>query len=90
MRGERVHICSFQAGPDVEQRVGKRWRRITYDALKAAVVKAGRFSVFEATATQYAAGLYTALCADPTIETWDMGFPWTGVRAKRAAEVTAP
>lgn len=74
----RVHICSLQEAPDVT-------RRTTYEELKAAVLKAGRFSVFEATANDRAARLFTRLCKDPTVETVKLGFPWTGVRAKAVA-----
>ena len=55
-------------------------RRTTYAELKAAVLEAGRFSVFEATETPKAARFYTRLCKDPDIETFKLGFPWTGVR----------
>ena len=70
-----ARVCSFQSAPDVTSRT-------TYGVLRAAVLKAGRFSVFEATATPRAARLFTQLCQDPTLETSDMGYPWTGVREK--------
>lgn len=75
MSGQRAHICSFQAIPDVK-------RRTTYQALKSAALKVGRFSVFEATANQYAAALFTRLCRDPEIETIQRDFPWTEVRLR--------
>lgn len=71
----RVHICSFQAAPDVT-------RRTAYEELREAVLKASRFSAFEATANKRAAELYTRLCQDPTVETKSLGFPWTSVREK--------
>lgn len=73
-----VHICSFQAGNDVT-------RKTTYEELRATILKAGRFSAFEATANRWAAGLFDRLCRDPTIETFDLGYPWTGMRRKREA-----
>lgn len=72
----KIHICSFQDGPDVT-------RKTQYPAFRAAVLKAGRFSAFEATANEHAAELYTRLCSDPEIETdKSCGFPWTKVRLK--------
>ena len=77
----RVHLCSFSASG-----VGEwRGKRLTYDAVKAAVVAAGRFSVWEATATGRHARLFTTLCNDPDLEIdHTQPFPWTGVRAKGA------
>jgi hypothetical protein len=80
-----VRICSFQAGPEVVQRVGRRARYLSsYEELRAAVLKAGRFSAFEATASARAAALYTQLCQDPTVETKPLGFPWTSAREREA------
>jgi hypothetical protein len=70
-----VHACSFQSAPDVT-------RRTTYAEVKTAVLAAGRFSTFEADANKHAARLFTQLCSDPTVETFDMGYPWTGVRRR--------
>lgn len=70
-----VHICSFEAGPKVT-------RKTEYLEFRAAVLKAGRFSVFEATASTRAAALYDRLCQDPDVATEPVGFPWTRVRAK--------
>ena len=60
-------------------------RKRTYAAVKAAVLKAGRFSTFEATSNMKNARLFTKLCRDPEIETFDMGYPWTGVRLREQA-----
>ena len=68
-----VHVCSFQAGPDVT-------RRTRYEALRRAVLKAGRFSVFEAMESARSARMFTRLCRDPAVETFALAFPWTGVR----------
>jgi len=70
------HICRFDSA---EHLTGKKR---TYEAVKAAVLEAGRFSTFEASANAKNASLFTRLCRDPEIETFDMGFPWTGVRLK--------
>ena len=59
--------------------------RRDYAAFREAVLKAGRFSVFEATETAWRARLFTDLCNDPTIETdISCGFPWTLVRERPA------
>lgn len=68
-------VCSFQSAPDVT-------RRTTYAELRAAVLAAGRFSVFEATASARAARLYDQLIADPTVKKFRRGFPWIGVRER--------
>ena len=76
----RVHIDSFEA---VE--LPKQKRRMTYAEFRAAALKAGRFSVFEATASDWSAGMFTALCRDVTVETdTSCGFPWTLVRERVA------
>ena len=72
-----VHIDSFQSGDDVT-------RKTKYEDLKAQVVAAGRYSVFEATANQWAAGLFMRLDRDPELEmeiTKD-GYPWIGVKKR--------
>lgn len=71
----RVHICSFQACPEVN-------KRTDYHEFKEAVLKAGRFSVFEASATRLSARMFDRLCRDPEIETENIGFPWTRVMRK--------
>lgn len=52
-----------------------------YSKFRAKVVRAGRFSTFEASANQKVAGLYTCLCRDPeVIIDNSVGYPWTNVR----------
>ena len=70
-----AHICLLQSGPDVT-------RRTRYEDFREAVLRAGRFSVFEATEAPRAARLYDRLCADPEVEVVLQGFPWTGVRKR--------
>jgi len=63
----------------VSELVGKQR---TYGNIKAAVLKAGKFSCFDVV-TEKDGRLFTKLCNDPEIETFNMGYPWTGVK-KRA------
>jgi hypothetical protein len=72
----RVHICRFDSAGDV---TGKRR---TYENVKVAVLKAGRFSVFEATENQKSAQIFMDIERDPDLETFEMAFPWRGVRLK--------
>jgi hypothetical protein len=71
-----ARICSFQSAPDVKPST-------RYEDLKAAVLKAGRFSSFEADANYTAGVLFSRLCRDPEVETFDLDYPWTGVRQKK-------
>lgn len=71
-----MHVDVFSSADTVT-------RKTRYEDLKAAIVKAGRFSVFEATANGLAAGMFDRLCRDPEIETFWLGYPWTGVRPKK-------
>lgn len=70
------HVCQFETTEHL------RGKKRTYEAVKTAVLEAGRFSNFEATSTMKNARLFTKLCADPELETFDMGYPWTGVRRR--------
>ncbi|MCR4322836.1 MAG: hypothetical protein NUV61_02000 [Candidatus Azambacteria bacterium] len=59
-----------------------RGKNRTYENIKAAVLKAGRFSCFDVE-TKKDGMMFTKLCHDdPEIETFDMGYPWTGVRRR--------
>lgn len=73
-----VHICRFESA---EHLTGKKR---TYEAVKAAVLEAGRFSVFEATANAKSASIFGRLCRDPEVAIVPMPFPWTGVKRKEA------
>ncbi len=53
----------------------------TYENIKKAVLKAGRFSCFDVV-TAKDGKMFTQLCHDPEIETFDLGFPWTGVKIR--------
>ncbi len=58
-----------------------RGKNRTYENIKAAVLAAGRFSCFDVE-TEKDGRMFTKLCRDPEIETFDMGYPWTGVRRR--------
>lgn len=70
------HICSFGSVDDL------KGKKLTYENVKKIVLEVGRFSTFEATATTKHANIFTRLCKDPEIETFQMGFPWTGIRLR--------
>lgn len=73
---DHIHICRFDSAEHL------RGRARTYEAVREAVLKAGRYSVFEATATQASAALFTRLDKDPTLERFELGYPWIGVRLR--------
>lgn len=75
-----VHICNTTSGADELPR-----RKQTYENIKALVLAAGEFSVFEATATPHLARMFDRLCRDPELVTEQRGFPWTAVRRKEPA-----
>ena len=70
-----MHICCFEA-------VGPIKRGTSYEAFRAKVLKAGRFSSFEATTNAWTADLYARLWADPEIEVIRELFPWTKVQER--------
>ena len=72
----KVIVCSLSSGPE------KITRRTKYDDVKAAVVKAGRYSVFEATANEFAAAIFTCIDRDPELITKRIAYPWIGVAEK--------
>jgi hypothetical protein len=56
-----------------------------YTLFRKKVLRAGRFSAFEAGANQTVAALYTQLCRDPEVVTDITGpYPWTQVRWAKA------
>ena len=70
-----IFLDSFDTVSDL------RGKNRTYENIKAAVLKAGRFSCFDVE-TKKDGVMFTELCRDPEIETFDMGYPWTGVRRR--------
>lgn len=78
MKHYAVHICNFSSTDEL------RGKTLTYENIKAVVLKAGRFSVFDATQTDKHARLFDRLERDPEIETYrnPPGYPWIGVRER--------
>jgi hypothetical protein len=70
-------ICSFTSVSDL------RGKDRTYENIKAAVLKKGKFSVFDIE-TNRDEKLFTKLCHDTEIETFNLGYPWIGVRRRVA------
>ena len=66
----RVCIDRFDTTLDIPP------RRRTYAAIKARVLDAGRFSIFEATASARDARLFTLLHRDPELVCVARGYPW--------------
>jgi len=59
-----------------------RGKNRTYKNIKAAVLAAGKFSCFDVE-NEKDGRMFTKLCHDdPEIETFDIGYPWTGVRRR--------
>ncbi len=59
-----------------------RGKARTYEAVKPAVLEAGRFSVFEATSSYANARLFMSLLRDAEIEEVPMAYPWVGVKRR--------
>ena len=74
----KVHLCSFQS-------VDTPTPKTDYAEFRAEVLMAGRFSAFEASANNLAAGLFTKLCRDKAVRCTDLGYPWTKVEKNEAA-----
>ena len=70
--------CSFSSTDEL------RGKTLTYENVKACVLKAGKFSAFEASQSQKHAYLFTQLCRDPEliVDNKAFGFPWTKVALK--------
>ena len=75
-----IFLDSFSTVSDL------RGKARTYENIKAAVLAAGRFSCFDVR-TKRDGEMFTRLCRDPEIETFDLGYPWTGVRKKNKSNV---
>jgi hypothetical protein len=73
----RVHLCRFDTVSDL------RGKNRTYENIKVAVLKAGKFSCFDVE-TNKDGRMFTELCRDPEIETFELPYPWTGVRLRPA------
>ena len=71
-----THICRFDSAEHI---VGKKR---TYRAVKAAVLEAGRYSVFEATANERNAAIFSDIDRDPELIVERAQFPWFSVRLR--------
>ena len=76
----RIFLDSFDAVSDL------RGKNRTYENIKIAVLKAGKFSVFDIE-TRRDGVIFTRLCQDPDIETFRLEYPWTGVRQRTTETV---
>lgn len=76
----QVILCSFDSVSHL------RGRQRTYENIKAAVLKAGKFSAFDIE-TDKDGRLFTRLCHDPELETdiVNFNYPWTGVKLRKAS-----
>lgn len=80
-----MHLCRFDTTGDLPAK-----ERRDYATVKAAVLAAGRFSVFEASETPTSRRLFTRLEHDPELELIldpAYAYPWTGVRKKETRHV---
>jgi len=66
-----MHFCKFDTADHL------KGKNRSYESVKAAVLAAGRFSVFEA---QSDPGYFNMLHRDPTLEIVHLGYPWIGVK----------
>jgi hypothetical protein len=73
----RVHLCRFDSADHLQ---GKKR---TYESVKAAVLEAGRYSIFEATSSRANAKLFTAIDNDPDLEITRKQYPWIEVKRRR-------
>jgi hypothetical protein len=74
----RVHVCAPSGDTT-------GLPRRPYSAFRAAVLKSGRFSVFQATESMTLAKLFERLERDPTVTTTREGFPWIRVEERTDA-----
>lgn len=80
-------VCSFASTDEIPGLQGKRRLYGTaadkvYSALKSTVLAAGKFSVFEATASTRAAHLFERLHHDDELEIVELPYPWIGIRRR--------
>jgi len=87
MPNARIIICSFESTSDIKGLHGKyelhgAAAERVYASLKATVLKAGRFSIFEATGSKRGAVFFERLHNDPELEVEQQPYPWLGVKLK--------
>jgi len=76
-KGYAIYIDRFSSADDTDSR--GRYVYKTYKDVKPVVLKAGRFSCFEASERP---GIYQQFFSDPELEISDLGYPWHGVKVK--------
>ncbi len=72
-----IFICRFDSVSHL------RGKNRTYQNIKQAVIKAGRFSTFDVESNKDAM-IFQQLLEDPEIEITLLPFPWTGVKLKES------
>lgn len=70
-----IHVCRFDSTLGL--------KKPTYEAVKARVLEAGRYSCFEASANARLMGIFARLERDPELVCTTAGFPWTRVERKK-------
>lgn len=58
-------------------------KNLTYESVKARVLEMGRYSVFEATASDKRAGIFDSLRYDPELVCTPVEYPWVKVEKAR-------
>jgi len=61
-------------------------KELTYDVVKECVLKAGRFSCFEATSSAQRARIFDQLECDPELVCTPVEYPWVKVERKESHE----
>ena len=80
MKRISFHLCSFSS---LDELNGKNR---TYENVKALALKIGKFSAFDPLSNKKDGDIFNRLVRDSEIETWDLGYPWTGVRKRQVVD----
>jgi Tol biopolymer transport system component len=78
-----VFLDSFDTVSDL------RGRQRTYENIKAAVLRAGKFSCFDVQ-TKRDAIIFNTLCNDPELEVVNLQYPWTSVKLRNNPTCITP
>jgi hypothetical protein len=84
-----VHICRFDSVLDMFTQRRRGQAKPTYNEIKAAVLKIGRYSSFEASYNKETISFFTRLDRDPNVVSERAGFPWIKVKSKLPVEPSA-
>jgi len=71
----KIFFCSFTALSDL------RGKQRTYENVKKAVLKSGRFSCFDVN-TKNDEKIFTKLCQDAELEITHEQYPWTNIKLR--------